>query len=77
MENKLKHVAVPSSEITPKSLYLSRRDWLKAAGIVSAAAGLIDLVRRGFFRKEDTVLFWHTGGQPALFAEQYAPFLGD
>lgn len=23
------------------------------------------------------VLFWHTGGQPALFAEQYAPFLGD
>ncbi len=38
MENKLKHVAVPSSEITPKSLYLSRRDWLKAAGIVSAAA---------------------------------------
>lgn len=38
MERKLKHVAVPSSEITPKSLYLSRRDWLKAAGIVSAAA---------------------------------------
>lgn len=38
MERKLKHVAVPSSEITPKSLYLSRRDWLKAMGIVSAAA---------------------------------------
>lgn len=37
-----------------------------------AAAGLIDLVRKGFFRKSDTVLFWHTGGQPALFAEQYA-----
>jgi D-cysteine desulfhydrase len=36
-----------------------------------AAAGLIDLVRKGFFRKEDAVLFWHTGGQPALFAEQY------
>jgi len=42
-----------------------------------AAAGLIDLVRNGFFKKEETVLFWHTGGQPALFAEQYAPFLGD
>ncbi|MEZ0396084.1 MAG: protein-methionine-sulfoxide reductase catalytic subunit MsrP [Anaerolineales bacterium] len=38
MERKLRHVAVPSSEITPKSLYLSRRDWLKAMGIVSAAA---------------------------------------
>ncbi len=37
-----------------------------------AAAGLIDLVRKGFFKKTDTVLFWHTGGQPALFSEQYA-----
>ncbi len=38
MDNNLKQVAVPSSEITPKSLYLSRRDWLKMAGIVSAAS---------------------------------------
>jgi D-cysteine desulfhydrase family pyridoxal phosphate-dependent enzyme len=37
-----------------------------------AAAGLIDLIRKGFFSKEETVLFWHTGGQPALFAEKYA-----
>jgi D-cysteine desulfhydrase len=36
-----------------------------------AAAGLIDLIRKGFFKKEETVLFWHTGGQPALFAEKY------
>lgn len=40
MERKLNHVAVPSSEITPESLYLSRRDFLKAAGIVSTAAFL-------------------------------------
>jgi sulfoxide reductase catalytic subunit YedY len=38
MERKLKHIAVPSSEITPQAVYLSRRDFLKAAGIVSAAA---------------------------------------
>lgn len=38
MDKKLEHVAIPSSEITPKELYLSRRDWLKAMGIVSAAA---------------------------------------
>jgi sulfoxide reductase catalytic subunit YedY len=38
MENKLKHVAVPSSEITPESAYFSRRDFLKAMGIVSAGA---------------------------------------
>ena len=33
-----------------------------------AAAGLIDLIRKGFFKKDESVLFWHTGGQPALFA---------
>jgi D-cysteine desulfhydrase family pyridoxal phosphate-dependent enzyme len=37
-----------------------------------AAAGLIDLIRKVFFRKDETVLFWHTGGQPALFADKYA-----
>ncbi len=36
-----------------------------------AAAGLIDLIRKGFFEKDETVLFWHTGGQPALFADKY------
>jgi D-cysteine desulfhydrase len=36
-----------------------------------AAAGLIDLVRKGSFNKSETVLFWHTGGQPALFADKY------
>jgi D-cysteine desulfhydrase len=36
-----------------------------------AAAGMIDLIRKGFFKKDETVLFWHTGGQPALFAEKY------
>jgi sulfoxide reductase catalytic subunit YedY len=40
MERKLKHVTVPSSEITPHRLYLSRRDFLKTAGIVSATAFL-------------------------------------
>ena len=37
-----------------------------------AAAGMIDLIRRGFFKRDETVLFWHTGGQPALFADKYA-----
>jgi D-cysteine desulfhydrase len=40
-----------------------------------AAAGMIDLIRKGFFKKEETVLFWHTGGQPALFAEIYQDHL--
>ncbi|HKJ65798.1 MAG TPA: D-cysteine desulfhydrase [Desulfopila sp.] len=33
-----------------------------------AAAGLIDLIRRGVFAKEENVLFLHTGGSPALYA---------
>lgn len=31
-------------------------------------AGLIDLIRWGAFTRQQTVLFWHTGGTPALFA---------
>lgn len=34
------------------------------------AAGLIDLVRKGHFGKDDNVLFIHTGGSPALYAYQ-------
>jgi len=33
-----------------------------------ALAGLIDLVRKGEFASDQNVLFWHTGGTPALFA---------
>ena len=35
-----------------------------------AAAGLIDLVRQGHFKKGEKVLFLHTGGSPALYAYQ-------
>jgi D-cysteine desulfhydrase family pyridoxal phosphate-dependent enzyme len=37
-----------------------------------AAAGMIDLIRKGYFKKNETILFWHTGGQPALFADKYS-----
>lgn len=33
-----------------------------------AMAGLIDLVRSGYFNSEDDILFVHTGGSPALYA---------
>lgn len=32
-----------------------------------AMAALIDLIRKGEFSPDETVLFWHTGGTPALF----------
>jgi D-cysteine desulfhydrase family pyridoxal phosphate-dependent enzyme len=37
-----------------------------------AAAGMIDLIRQGYFKPEETVLFWHTGGIPALFSDKYS-----
>jgi D-cysteine desulfhydrase len=33
-----------------------------------AFAGLIDLIRKGEIGHGESVLFWHTGGVPALFA---------
>lgn len=33
-----------------------------------AAAGLIDMVRRGRFTRDERVVFLHTGGAPALYA---------
>lgn len=33
-----------------------------------AMGGLFDMIRTGKIKKSDSVLFWHTGGAPALFA---------
>jgi L-cysteate sulfo-lyase len=33
-----------------------------------AMGGLLDLIEKGYFTKDQTVLFWHTGGTPELFA---------
>ena len=35
-----------------------------------ALAGLLDHIRTGKIRSGETVVFWHTGGATALFAEQ-------
>ena len=35
-----------------------------------AAAGLLDLIRKGYFGKGEKVLFLHTGGAPGLYAYQ-------
>jgi D-cysteine desulfhydrase len=33
-----------------------------------AFGGLLDLIRRGAFESAQNILFWHTGGTPALYA---------
>lgn len=40
-----------------------------------AMAGLIGWAREGRFGPGDKVVFWHTGGAPALFAEGYGAWL--
>ncbi len=42
-----------------------------------AAAGMIDLIRKGVFARGERILFWHTGGLPALFAPPYAGMLAE
>jgi D-cysteine desulfhydrase len=34
-----------------------------------AMAGLIDLIRKGYFTRKDTVIFIHTGGTPGIFLD--------
>lgn len=40
-----------------------------------AFGGLMDLASRRAFSGDETVLFWHTGGTPTLFASHYAAAL--
>jgi 1-aminocyclopropane-1-carboxylate deaminase/D-cysteine desulfhydrase-like pyridoxal-dependent ACC family enzyme len=41
-----------------------------------AFAAMLTWIRDGRIAPGSTVLFWHTGGQPALFARRYAEDLG-
>jgi D-cysteine desulfhydrase len=42
-----------------------------------AMAGMIDLIRKGEFGKDETIVFWHTGGSAALFAYATQLLAGD
>ena len=33
-----------------------------------AMGGMIDLIKNKYFTPDQTLLFWHTGGAPELFA---------
>lgn len=33
-----------------------------------AAGGMLELIARGEFKRSEKILFWHTGGTPAIFA---------
>ncbi len=61
------------AESTLEAIHLTARHegvLLDPVYSAKAMAGLIGMIREGFFRPSDTVLFLHTGGATALFAYQ-------
>ncbi|MEA1961734.1 MAG: D-cysteine desulfhydrase [Bacillota bacterium] len=69
--------SVPTEAMAEAVRLLAREEGILLDPVYTgkAMAGLIDLVRKGYFKKEDNVLFVHTGGSPALYA--YIPDILD
>lgn len=65
---------VPTPEGLDAILAFARREGLVLDPIYTgkAAAGMIDHIHRGLVPQGATVVFIHTGGQPALFAQSQA-----
>src|ERR1041385_5082843 len=61
---------VPTPESTAALETVARREGIVLDPVYTAKAmaGLFAHIRAGEFRKDDTVLFWHTGGQVSVFA---------
>ncbi len=61
---------IPSVEAIEAIRLLARTEgvFLDPVYTGKAMAGLVDLVRRGEIRRDETVIFLHTGGAPSLFA---------
>lgn len=64
--------SVPTSEMVEAVQLLARTEGILLDPVYTgkAMSGLIGLIRKGYFKKDDNVLFIHTGGSPALYAYQ-------
>lgn len=62
--------SLPTPEMAEAVRMLARTEGILLDPVYTgkAMAGLIDLSRKGFFKKDENVLFVHTGGSPALYA---------
>ena len=62
--------SVPSDEMVEAVQLLARTEGILLDPVYTGKvmAGLIGMVRKGKFKKEDNILFLHTGGSPALYA---------
>lgn len=66
--------SVPTASMVEAVQMLARTEAILLDPVYTgkAMAGLIDLVRKGYFKKGEHVLFVHTGGSPALYAYEKA-----
>lgn len=76
------HFGAGYGEVTDEAVDAIRRT-ARLEGIVldpvytgKAMAGLVGAARAGRFTSSSTVVFWHTGGAVALFAQRYADTFG-
>lgn len=62
--------SIPTEGMIEAIMLLARKEGVLMDPVYTgkAMAGLIDLIKKGHFKKEDNVLFVHTGGSPALYA---------
>lgn len=62
--------SVPTSEMVEAVQLLARTEGILLDPVYTgkAMSGLIGLIRKGYFKKDNNVLFIHTGGSPALYA---------
>ncbi|MEP0767237.1 MAG: D-cysteine desulfhydrase family protein [Fimbriimonadia bacterium] len=66
--------AIPSEEGIEAIRLLARTEGVFLDPVYSgkAFAGLLADIRQGKVGRSEKVLFWHTGGSPVLFAQEYA-----
>ena len=70
--------SVPNAKMVEAVQMLARTEAILLDPVYTGKimAGLIDLSRKGYFRKDENLLFIHTGGAPSLHAYE-AQILGD
>ncbi len=64
--------SIPTEEMADAVRIFARTEGILLDPVYTgkAAAGLLDLTQKGYFKKGEKVLFLHTGGSPGLYAYQ-------
>ena len=70
-----------TSEVADAIRFLAEAEGILLGPVYTGKAmhGMIDLIKNGYFSKDDTIVFFHTGGTPALFPyrDQLKSFVDD